>query len=312
MRLDIALLSESFEQAIQEEGVLMRRFYELLFERYPEAKALFGRNSAEQQQKMLQETLVAAIERLEDTAWVGEQEFQAALSAPPILGVLTNRPQGPVPGRFQACLACVRRDGAWIDRSKSWEFGSDRQDILGAVPQPSTRTVSKICNRRFLNRTFSGAIQERKRTASLASRENLAARRVSREDRAVSGSLQRTAITQNPAESRVFLDDDRRVTVKSLERETQWRWGESVANSSLGAIPCYAGKIQGISRNAGIAERATARIAESIRTVGDEFPTDTNRESSRANRESVAHNRESKIPAADGRASTDCRAARLA
>jgi len=72
MPLDTALLSESFEHAIREEGALMRRFYELLFERYPEAKELFGRNTPEKQQKMLQETLVAAIEHLEDPAWIEE------------------------------------------------------------------------------------------------------------------------------------------------------------------------------------------------------------------------------------------------
>ena len=70
MPLDTALLTESFEHAIQEEGALMRRFYELLFERYPQAKPLFSRNEPEKQQKMLQETLVAAIEHLEDPAWI--------------------------------------------------------------------------------------------------------------------------------------------------------------------------------------------------------------------------------------------------
>ena len=48
----------------------MGRFYELLFERYPQAKVLFGRNTPEKQQKMLQETLVAAIEHLEEPAWI--------------------------------------------------------------------------------------------------------------------------------------------------------------------------------------------------------------------------------------------------
>ncbi|MFK7898873.1 MAG: globin domain-containing protein [Myxococcota bacterium] len=72
MPLDLTLLSESFEKAIQEEGRLMGRFYELLFERYPGAKALFGRNAPEKQQKMLQETLVAAIEHLEDAKWIEE------------------------------------------------------------------------------------------------------------------------------------------------------------------------------------------------------------------------------------------------
>lgn len=32
----------------------------------------------------------------------------------------------------------------------------------------------------------------------------------------------------------------------SPQPQTQWRWGESSANSSLGAIPCSAGKEQGI------------------------------------------------------------------
>lgn len=70
MSLNVPLLRESFDLVAQREPHLTRRFYEILFERYPQAKPLFSRNAPETQQKMLQETLVAALDHLEDAAWL--------------------------------------------------------------------------------------------------------------------------------------------------------------------------------------------------------------------------------------------------
>ena len=66
------LLHESFEIAVENEGALTKRFYELLFSRYPQARALFGRNVPAQQQKMLQDTLLAVLEHLDDPTWLSE------------------------------------------------------------------------------------------------------------------------------------------------------------------------------------------------------------------------------------------------
>jgi hemoglobin-like flavoprotein len=73
MGLNVGLLRESFELVIEREPNLTHRFYGILFSRYPQVKPLFGRNSGEQQEKMLAEALVAVIDRLEDASWLEEK-----------------------------------------------------------------------------------------------------------------------------------------------------------------------------------------------------------------------------------------------
>lgn len=70
MALEIDLLRESMQTAVENEDLVTLRFYELLFSRYPQAQALFGRNSREAQAKMLQESLVAVLEHVEDPTWL--------------------------------------------------------------------------------------------------------------------------------------------------------------------------------------------------------------------------------------------------
>lgn len=72
MALNEALLRESFDLAVEQEGVVMTRFYELLFTRYPQSQALFGKNAPEAQQKMLQDALLAVLDHLDDATWLGE------------------------------------------------------------------------------------------------------------------------------------------------------------------------------------------------------------------------------------------------
>ncbi len=48
----------------------MSTFYGLLFERYPQARSLFGRNSQKEQQKMLTEALVALVMHLDDDSFI--------------------------------------------------------------------------------------------------------------------------------------------------------------------------------------------------------------------------------------------------
>ena len=73
MGLNVGLLRESFELVIEREPNLTHRFYGILFSRYPQVQPLFGRNSREQQAKMLAEALVAVIDRLEDASWLEEK-----------------------------------------------------------------------------------------------------------------------------------------------------------------------------------------------------------------------------------------------
>lgn len=70
MPLNSELLRSSFELIIERQPAITPRFYELLFERYPQVQPLFGGNAARAQQEMLQQTLVAVIDHLEDAAWL--------------------------------------------------------------------------------------------------------------------------------------------------------------------------------------------------------------------------------------------------
>jgi hemoglobin-like flavoprotein len=70
MALNVPLLRSSLETAVENEGIVTMRFYEILFSRYPQVEGLFGRNSRENQAKMLQESLVAVLEHVEDAEWL--------------------------------------------------------------------------------------------------------------------------------------------------------------------------------------------------------------------------------------------------
>jgi hemoglobin-like flavoprotein len=70
MGLNVPLLRGSFDLVVGRQPQLVHRFYEVLFERYPAAKPLFGRNSAAKQEEMLGAALVAVIDHLEDAAWL--------------------------------------------------------------------------------------------------------------------------------------------------------------------------------------------------------------------------------------------------
>ena len=68
--LNVPLLRSSFELVIARSPNLVHRFYEILFQRYPQAKPLFTRNQPPQQEKMFADTLVAVMDHLEDAPWL--------------------------------------------------------------------------------------------------------------------------------------------------------------------------------------------------------------------------------------------------
>ncbi|MDP2308464.1 MAG: globin domain-containing protein [Pseudomonadota bacterium] len=69
---DKELLYQSIAWAAEREPVITRRFYEILFERYPVVKPLFGRNSGDAQARMLQDAIVAALDHIEDGQWLSD------------------------------------------------------------------------------------------------------------------------------------------------------------------------------------------------------------------------------------------------
>lgn len=74
MSLNVPLLRSSFELVLARSPDLTTRFYEILFEKYPQVKPLFGKRRAQEQQAtMLASALVAVVDHLEDAPWLTEQ-----------------------------------------------------------------------------------------------------------------------------------------------------------------------------------------------------------------------------------------------
>ena len=74
--MSVQLLRDSFELVTAREPALIARFYDILFDRYPQARPLFGRNARAAQEKMLAGALVAVLDHIEDAEW-----FSSTLSA---------------------------------------------------------------------------------------------------------------------------------------------------------------------------------------------------------------------------------------
>jgi hemoglobin-like flavoprotein len=70
MALDVRLLRESFDVVATANPKLTTRFYEILFERYPQTQALFPSANRARQAEMLTGALVAVLDHLEDAPWL--------------------------------------------------------------------------------------------------------------------------------------------------------------------------------------------------------------------------------------------------
>lgn len=70
MSLNVPALRSSFELVVEREPLLTHRFYDILFQRYPEAKPLFRNNPRQEQEKMLTDVLVKLMDHLEDAPWL--------------------------------------------------------------------------------------------------------------------------------------------------------------------------------------------------------------------------------------------------
>jgi len=70
MSLNVKLLRESFDLVVERSPKLTHRFYEILFERYPQTQAMFPTGRRGRQEEMLTEALVAVLDHLEDAPWL--------------------------------------------------------------------------------------------------------------------------------------------------------------------------------------------------------------------------------------------------
>ena len=72
MALNVALLRDSFTLVATINPKITTRFYEILFERYPQTQAMFPVATRARQAEMLTGALVAVMDHLEDAPWLTE------------------------------------------------------------------------------------------------------------------------------------------------------------------------------------------------------------------------------------------------
>jgi hemoglobin-like flavoprotein len=70
MALNVSLLQESFNLVATASPKFAVRFYEILFERYPQARPLFPQNGIARQAEMLTTAFTAVLDHLEDAPWL--------------------------------------------------------------------------------------------------------------------------------------------------------------------------------------------------------------------------------------------------
>jgi hemoglobin-like flavoprotein len=70
LAINPTLLRESIAIAAEREPMITKKFYEILFTRYPQVKPMFSRNAPEKQQEMLQGAILAVLDHLDDATWL--------------------------------------------------------------------------------------------------------------------------------------------------------------------------------------------------------------------------------------------------
>src|SRR4029079_17842236 len=70
MALNVGLLRDSFDLVATTNPNFTTRFYEILFERYPQTQAMFPVGNRAKQAEMLTGALVAVMDHLEDAPWL--------------------------------------------------------------------------------------------------------------------------------------------------------------------------------------------------------------------------------------------------
>ena len=136
MALDVDGLRSSFGVVIARQPDLTHVFYEELFVRHPDARSLFSRNPMEVQERMLAETLVAALDHLEDAEWL--RSNLAALGARHAEYGVTPVMYDWVAEALLATLARVAGDDWTVAYETAWSEALGAIEGLMLAGYPST------------------------------------------------------------------------------------------------------------------------------------------------------------------------------
>lgn len=138
MALDVRLLRDSFALVLDRQPDVTHVFYEELFRRHPEAKALFGSRSMEAQEQMLAEALVAAVDHLEDAEWLGTNLGE--LGGRHVGYGVTEEMYGWVGEALLATFAAAAADDWTPAHEQAWTeaYGAIAGLMLAGRPQPQT------------------------------------------------------------------------------------------------------------------------------------------------------------------------------
>lgn len=118
MALNVSLLRESFEVVATANPKFTTRFYEILFERYPQTQALFPVANRARQAEMLTAALVAVLDHLEDAPWL--QETLGALGVKHLDYGVTREMYDWVGASLLATLAEVAGPGWTPELNAAW------------------------------------------------------------------------------------------------------------------------------------------------------------------------------------------------
>jgi len=133
------LLEESYELALLRDADFPRLFYDILFRNHPSTRALFKSNSLNAQRTMLSKTLLAAIDHLEDDAWL--QEHLAPLGQAHVAYGVTDEMYDWVGNSLVAAIAEVC-DADWTSAHEAaWRAAYRRLALVMRRAQPATARV---------------------------------------------------------------------------------------------------------------------------------------------------------------------------
>lgn len=137
MALNVDVLRSSFNLVVEREPEVVRRFYEILFERHPQSRALFRRNAPEVQQKMLTGALVAVLDHLDDAPWL--VETLGALGAKHVEYGVTEEMYGWVGGSLLAALHDAAGSAWTPEIAGAWTeaYGAIQGLMLAGVARPT-------------------------------------------------------------------------------------------------------------------------------------------------------------------------------
>ena len=148
MTLDPAILRSSFELVSDRRPDLTMRFYEILFERYPQLEKLFSRDRTAQS-NMLAGAIAAVLDHLEDAPWL--QSTLGSLGAKHTTYGVTEEMYGMVGDALLATLAEVAAEALTPVVAAQWT------EAYGAIAGMMQAGAHPLATERVTTRGISAA-----------------------------------------------------------------------------------------------------------------------------------------------------------